>query len=404
MLTIDDATALIKKHLPTRKVVELAVEDCRGLYLAEEVLAPENSPRYTNSAMDGFALNWCSIKEGQPDYSYKIVGESQAGIPFTGTLKDGEVIRINTGAAVPASADTVIRVEDTEESDSSLKINTFPSVKGQNVRYQGEEFRQGQILLDKGSCLHAPQIALLTAVGITRVLVYRPCEVTLIVTGSELVAAGDSIGEYQIRDSNMAMLLAAVADAGGRVVKSIRVPDDQKQTEAAISEAATDIVLCTGGVSVGKHDHVKSAAIHNGYEEIFWRIRQKPGKPLFFARKNDSLLFGLPGNPVSAFMCFIHYIKPLIGYLSGLNFGWPVVAATVTTDIKSKVKRPCMVRVKLFWHPNSGYSITDAVAQGSHMLTSISESDGYIILEPGQLLAEGETIDVYCYHSLKEII
>ncbi len=401
MLTINDATTLIKENIPARQNFLIKLNDSLGLYLAEDVVSVESSPRYTNSAMDGFAIKLPI--PSKPEQLYKIVGESQAGKNFTGMLDENEAIRINTGAAVPDTADTVIRVEDTEEVDSYLKINILPDKAGKDVRYKGEEFRQGDVIIKQGTCLLAPQIALLAAVGINEVTVYKPCGITLIVTGSELVASSDSqIEEFQIRDSNMAMLVAAVNEAGGKIVSCLRVEDDEEATQQAIGQATTDIVICTGGVSVGKHDHVKGAAHFNGYNEIFWRIKQKPGKPLFFAKKGSSLFFGLPGNPVSAFMCFTHYIRPLIGYLNGVNFGWPMVAGTAITDIKNKGRRTCMIRVKLSWHQNKGYQITDAVAQGSHMLTSISQSDGYIILEPGELLHKGSIIDVYCYNSLKE--
>lgn len=401
MLTIKDATKLVIDNIPERQVITVDLSDCLGLFLAEDLAATEPAPRYTNSAMDGFAIKFSP--DTPADQRYKIIGESQAGLEFTGTLNEHETIRINTGAAVPESADTVIRVEDTEEDGGYLTITEPPTKAGKDVRHQGEEFQIGDIILTKNTRLLAPQIALLAATGINKVPVYKPCEVTLIITGSELVSAEHTPGEFQIRDSNMAMIVAAIQEAGGKVAETIRIPDDATVTRTTIGNAKTDIVLCTGGVSVGKHDHVKSAAEESGYKEIFWRIKQKPGKPLYFAKKDKTLLFGLPGNPVSAFMCFTHYIRPLIGHINGLNYGWPIVAGSALQDIKNTGRRTCMIRVMLSWHPNSGYSIKDAKVQGSHMLTSISESDGYIILEPGETLTKGSTIDVYCYNSLKDL-
>lgn len=401
MLTIKDATELLIKNIPQRQAVSISLGQSLGLFLAEDLAAPEPSPRYTNSAMDGYAIKF--DPEAPSDQRYKIVGESQAGVEFRGIIGQHEAIRINTGAAVPESADTVIRVEDTEESAEYLIIKQLPAKAGKDVRYRGEEFREGEIILTKGTRLLAPQIALLAAMGINNVQVYRPCEVTLIITGSELVSSDMAPTQFQIRDSNMAMIVAAIQEAGGKVAKTVRIPDDEDITRTTIAEASTDIVICTGGVSVGKHDHVKSAAENSGYQEIFWKIRQKPGKPLYFAKKDSTLLFGLPGNPVSAFMCFTHYIRPLIGHLNGFTFGWPIVAGIAQDDITNNNKRTCMIRVVLSWNQNSGYSIKDAKVQGSHMLTSISESDGYIILEPDETLKKGATIDVYCYNALKEI-
>jgi molybdopterin molybdotransferase len=297
--------------------------------------------------------------------------------------------------------DTVVRVEDTEERGDTVAIRAVKK-QGQDVRRQGEEFRTGDLLLQKGSRIAAPQAALLAAVGITAIRVYKRCTVALLVTGSELAAVGEQIAAHQIRDSNMIMLQAAVQETGGIVAKGIRVPDDAQATREAIAGTEADIILCTGGVSVGRHDHVKEAAEANGFAPLFWKIKQKPGKPLYFARKGDTLLFGLPGNPVSAFMCFAHYVRPVITALNGLPFGWPTVSGEVAAEITNREKRTNLIRVQLTWRPHGGYCITHAARQGSHMLTSLSEADGYIIPGPGQTLKEGERSDVYRYDFRRE--
>jgi molybdopterin molybdotransferase len=403
MISMDEAITLIKENMLPPTGQEFSLDRAAGKYLAVDVFSPEPSPRYTNSAMDGYAVCWQDVSgtgEESP-VSLKIVGESRAGMPYANTVQSGQAVRISTGAMVPDGADTVIRVEDTRESDGLVAILSVRK-KGQDIRYQGEEFDVGALLLRRGTRISAPQASLLASVGIGHVTVFKPCDVALLVTGSELVATGAAIADYQIRDSNMIMLQTAVQEAGGNLVSCLRVADTLEGTIEAIGAVDADIILCTGGVSVGRHDHVKEAAEQNGFVQQFWRIRQKPGKPLYFAARGDTLLFGLPGNPVSAFMCFAHYVRPLIGTLAGLPFGWPTVSGQAINEITNRGSRPNMIRVQITWRHHGGYGITNAEKQGSHMLTSLADADGYIILGPEQTIKAGERIDVYRYDFRRE--
>ena len=398
MISIEEALHITKSNIPDPAVLEYAVEDTAEKYLAEDIYAPEPSPRYTNSAMDGYAVRWEDVSAAASDspVSLTLVGESRAGTPYSAMVNKGEAVRISTGAMLAAGCDTVVRVEDTQERGNSVNILAAKR-QGQDIRYQGEEFQAGALLLRKKTKISAPQAALLVSVGIAKVKANKPCEVAILATGSELITAGESIADHQIRDSNMIMLQTAIQESGGKVVSRFQISDEKQAIVEAISQADADIILCTGGVSVGRHDHVKEAAEANGFKQLFWKIRQKPGKPLYFARKGNTLLFGLPGNPVSAFMCFSHYVRPVITALHGLPFGWPTVSGEAADDITNQGKRTNMIRVQLAWRPNGGYWITHTEKQGSHMLTSLSDADGYIILEPGQTLKTGERIDVYRY-------
>ena len=398
MISIEAALKIIKDNIPEPTVQEYSLGEAIGRILAEDIHAPEASPRFTNSAMDGYAVRWQDVHHpdsGSP-VALRIVGESRAGIPYRGVVQEGEAIRISTGAMVAEGCDTVVRVEDTREEDNFVHI-TAVRKQGQDIRYQGEEFAGGEQLLTRRTRISAPQVSLLASVGRKTVKAYRPCEVAVIVTGSELVADGEKIEPYQIRDSNMIMLQAAIEESGVNVATCLRVPDEEDATTEMIGRIQADIIICTGGVSVGRHDHVKTAAQENGYEQLFWKIKQKPGKPLYLAKKENTLLFGLPGNPVSAFMCFAHYARPVITAMNGLPFGWPTVSGEAGEEIVNKGQRTNMVRVQLTWRHNGGYCITHPLKQGSHMLTSLSEADGYIILEPGHTLATGERCDVYRY-------
>ncbi|GAB4337153.1 MAG: molybdopterin molybdotransferase MoeA [Desulfobulbaceae bacterium] len=405
MISIEEALQIIRNNMPVPATCEYALDEAVDRILAEDVFAPEGSPRFTNSAMDGYAVRWEDVRNAAPETPVllRVIGESRAGDPFQGAVGKGEAVRISTGAMVAVGTDTVIRVEDTREEGGGVRIFAVRS-RGQDVRHEGEEFHKGDLLLKAGTRISAPQVALLAGVGIARVRAYRPCRVTVLATGSELVGTGDAIAPHQIRDSNMIMLRAAVREAGGEICSFQRLGDEAQATREAIGSADADIVLCTGGVSVGRHDHVKGAAEDMGYVPLFWRIRQKPGKPLYLAKKGRTLLFGLPGNPVSAFMCFAHYVRPVIAAINGLPFGWPTVSGEAGEEIANHGKRTNMIRVRLTWRPGGGFLITHSAKQGSHMLTSLTRADGYIILEPGAAVRKGERCNVYRFDYLREAV
>lgn len=403
MISIHEAIAIIKENIPAPEAAGCPLDQAVGRYLAEDIRAPEPSPRYTNSAMDGYAVRWADLNGPTPEQPATLVlaGESRAGAPFDGTVAQGEAVRISTGAMLPAGADTVIRLEDTREAGEKVLISAAQR-HGQDVRRRGEEFAEGDLLLRLGTRIGAPQAALLATVGLDQIKVFAPASVALLVTGSELVASGVAVADHQIRDSNMTMLRAAVRESGATLLSCARVADDRQATSAAIGQAKGDLILCTGGVSVGRHDHVKEAAEENGFAPLFWRVRQKPGKPLYLAKKGRALLFGLPGNPVSAFMCFAHYVRPLLGALAGRPFGWPTITARAAEEIANRGGRPNMLRVQVSRDKDGEYSVTCGEKQGSHMLTSLANGDGYIILEPGQSLRAGEQVMVYSYDFRRE--
>jgi molybdopterin molybdotransferase len=230
-----------------------------------------------------------------------------AGVPFDGEVGFGETVQISTGAMMPLGADTVVRIEDTDDSDQTVRISAVRK-QGQDVRYAGEEFQAGVRLLKKGTVLKSRELALLAAVGFDTVPVFNPPKVALLITGTELTGLHEKdIKPHQIRDSNSIMLASAVKEIGGVIFETVTIQDNLESTTQAITRSLknkADIILCSGGVSVGRHDHVKNAAEAAGFKQLFWRIRQKPGKPLFACLNNGTLLFGLPGNPVSAYMCF----------------------------------------------------------------------------------------------------
>lgn len=402
MISVPEALTILKKNLPRPKIVHVALDDAYSRRLAADILSPEPSPRYTSSAMDGFCVRWEDVKGVGSDnpVSLKIVGESQAGVPYDKVVGDGEAIRISTGAMVPEGGDTVIRVEDTEEADGKVAILSCKG-EGQDVRHRGEEFPKGAKILSRGLILKARQIAILSAVGYETVPVYGEPRVALLITGTELAHHGDSaIKPFQVRDSNAPMLQSAVLEAGGKIVSALHVEDDFAETVASMREALKnncDIILCSGGVSVGRHDHVKEAAEQVGFGELFWKIRQKPGKPLFVAQHGDTLLFGLPGNPVSAYMCFQNFVMPSLAALQGVDLLKKMISATAEVAIENTGKRTDFIRVDIKNEPHSIPTFKPIERQGSHMLTSIVEADGYIAIEPGGSIEPGELADVFVF-------
>lgn len=403
MISIQDALQRLQENLPEARVDTVDLSEAHGRYLAESITSPEPSPRYTNSAMDGYTMRWSDIKDVSQEnpVMLKVMGESRAGVPFDREVNRNEAVLISTGAILPTGADTVVRVEDTRKpSDDSVEILTVRS-QGQDVRYEGEEFDCGDELLCAGTKLYARQLALLATVGHHQVKVFAPSRVSILITGSELASsAAKEIESHQIRDSNSIMLKSVLHEAGAVVQSCSNVEDELQTTINAISRAFSqkvDFILCSGGISVGEHDHVKEAAKAVGFKELFWRIRQKPGKPLFAAQKGSTYLFGLPGNPVSAYMCFVHYIRPLFFAIRGRGMAWKTITAMAGGEIANHGKRTNFIRVIIDQQEGQLPRIIDIKKQGSHMLSSIVNADGYIIVEPSTKVNPGEAVNVFLF-------
>ena len=403
MISIKEVLQILQKSLPEAGVETVDLAEAHGRYLAETVAAPEPSPRYTNSAMDGYALRWSDVRKASEDnpVTLKIAGESRAGLPFGKKFISNEAVCISTGDMMRRSADTVVRIEDTRRVDEAEVTILSVRCKGQDVRHEGEEFCCGDELLCSGTKLSARQLALLASVGHQQVKVFVPRRIAILVTGSELASAAEKeIKSYQVRDSNSMMLKTALEESGAAVVSCLNVADVLQATIEAISLAfsqGVDFVLCSGGISVGDHDHVKEAAAKVGFNELFWRIRQKPGKPLYAAQKAGTYLFGLPGNPVSAYMCFTHYIRPLLYMVKGKGMTWNTITAMANRDIINKGKRTNFIRVKLAQRQGDLPQIIDIKKQGSHMLSSIVHADGYIILAPDARIQSGQKVNVFLF-------
>ncbi len=401
MISINRALAIIKNNLPERKTTVVPISDALGHVLADKIMAPLPSPPFTNSGVDGFAIAWQDVEKvtAKNPAVLSVAGESSAGFPVADKIEPHCAYQISTGAIVPEGLDMVIPIEQCEVNGDTVRILKTDK-QYQNVRFAGEEFMQGEELLPSETVIGSEHLALITSLGIQAVKVYQKAKVTIITTGSELVPFDQKVASHQLRDSNTPMLRAAVIEANGELVRAIHVKDDPQLTKEALINAAkeSDIVVSSGGVSMGKHDHVRDMALACGFKELFWKVKQKPGKPMFLASKKNTLLMALPGNPVSTYMCFKHYVRPILNHLSGRAFEWPLQKAVMQSEVRNTGDRTNLMRVKLKSCSQSDLPFIEPISkQGSHMHTSIAHAHGYIIASEHSSVQKNTIIDVLLF-------
>jgi molybdopterin molybdotransferase len=361
-----------------------------GRVLLEDARAQGDLPPFDSSAMDGYAL------VAGPAGELPVVGESRAGSPAEQPLQAGEAMRISTGAAVPEGADAVVPVERVELVGDD-RVRVPESEPGAHIRRAGEDARAGAVVIAAGTELDPAGVAVLAALGRASVSCGGVPRVTVLVTGDELVEPGEPLGPGQIRDSNAYALAAQATRAGARVVNRRIVRDDRDATEAAFAAALAeaDVVIGSGGVSVGPHDHVKPALAALGVEEIFWGVRLKPGKPTWFGARDGTLVFGLPGNPVSAMITFHLFARPALRALAGAD---PTAAtrarAVLDVAVPRSPAREQVVRCRLDAR-DDGWHVRPTKEQGSHVLTSMLGAAAYALVPQGEgELAAGERVDI----------
>lgn len=319
MISIDEALALIFSNLPPRRIETVHFRAGLGCVLAEDLQANCDIPPFSRSAMDGYALR-ASDTESAP-VRLPLSGEVRAGDGVESILPPGEAVAIMTGAPIPEGADAVQIKEAAERSADGLQITIRSAVKpGENIRPIGSEARKGEVVLEKGRLIGAAETAVMATFGYTRIKVWRKPRVAVVSTGDELVEVESSPGLDQIRNSNSYSLAAQLENMkiAGDYLGISR--DDRKDLHRFVTEGLKrDVLLLSGGVSVGEYDYVEDIFRELGVDIIFDRVAVKPGKPTVFARHGDTLVFGLPGNPVSTFVTFELFVRPAIGWLSGLE-------------------------------------------------------------------------------------
>ncbi|MEO8535701.1 MAG: gephyrin-like molybdotransferase Glp [Flavobacterium sp.] len=307
MIQVSQALAIVAENsskMPTQKI---PVRKALGYVLAKTVHSPIAMPPFRQSAMDGYAFTHSKR------HQYDVVGISQAGDHSNTKLEFNEAVRVFTGAFVPDDADTVIMQEHVMANEKSILITNMPE-QFANVRSKGEQIQKDGVVFEANTLITPAAIGFLACLGITEITVYKKPKVAILVTGNELIEPGNKLKKGKIYESNSVMLQAALQTIGIKKTKVYKVKDNLKATKKALKNILPkyDIVLISGGISVGDYDFVKDALIANEVEELFYKINQKPGKPMFFGRKNETLVFALPGNPASSLTDFYIYVCPAI--------------------------------------------------------------------------------------------
>lgn len=396
-MSVAQARAFIQQFLePATETETLPLRESLGRVLAVDIISPCNVPGHNNSAMDGYAFKF---SEGMK--VAKVIGTAFAGKPFNGTVKAGECVRIMTGAVIPAGADTVVMQERIAIKSDSITLLELPK-PGANVRLAGEDLRLGEAVLAQGHAMKPADMGLVASLGIAGVQVYRKLKVAFFSTGDELVSIGQPLQEGQIYDSNRYTLFGMLTRLGAEISDLGNVPDDPAKLEATLLDAAQshDVVITSGGVSVGEADYMKALLAKHG-RVLFWKINMKPGRPLAYGKIGTTSgkrahYFGLPGNPVSAMVTFYQFVQPALQALSGATFQAPILLrATCVIPIKKAPGRMEFQRGILFQAEDGSYKVKTTGEQGSGILSSMSAANCFIILdEATSNCAAGETVNV----------
>jgi molybdopterin molybdotransferase len=403
-LTVPQALAKIMADVPVVQSTEkVALRNSLGRVLAQEITSPIQVPAYNNSAMDGYAIH--SRELDKTVKTLRVIGTSWAGRPFDGQVQLGECARIMTGAMIPEGTDTVIMQEHVEATSDSMKFNAAEHQAGQNVRLAGEDLQIGQVILHPGRMILPPDLGLLASLGIGEVRIKRRLRVAFFSSGDELRSIGEMLQQGQIYDSNRYSLYGMLARLGFDIIDMGVVPDVPEQLQQAFLEAAdnADVLITSGGVSVGEADYIKEILQQVG-EVNFWRIAMKPGHPVAFGKVKNMTFFGLPGNPVSLMVTFYQIVQPALQYMQGQlddPTQFRVMKARCASKLKKKKGRAEFQRGILAQDAQGEWTVQSSGSQGSHILRSMTESNCFIWLNAEQTtIAPGEWVEVQPFAGL----
>jgi len=402
LLPVEEAQVrLLSKALPLEAVETLPLRAARGRVLASDVTARLTQPPFNASAMDGYALR--AEDAQQPGAELAVIGQSAAGHDFCGTIAAGQCVRIFTGAPVPAGADCVLIQEDTEKlGDGSRIRTTFQAVAGRHIRPRGQDFAEGSVLVAAGTRLDYAKLMLAASGNNAEVSVYRKPVIALLATGDELITPGSQPGPTQIIASNTFAITALAEDLGAEVLDLGLVPDDRAAIVAAIRKAqaaGADVLVTTGGASVGDHDFVQAALVEAGMVLDFWKIAMRPGKPLMVGRLGPMHVLGLPGNPVSSMVCSLLFLEPLIARLAQAPSLQRLRHARTAIALAANDQRQDYIRAKLRTDAEGGLWASGFPKQDSSMMQIFSKADGLIVRPPhAPALREGGRCCVLLLH------
>ena len=386
--SIDEALALVLERVRPLPAEEIALADAAGRVVAEPAEARVDLPPFPSSAMDGFALRAEDVPGRLP-----IAGRIAAGRPAPGPLEPGTAMAIATGGVVPEGADAVVPIELVQADERTVEIPD-PVRPGANVRPRGGDTLAGDVVVPAGVRLGPAQLGALAAAGVASIRGARLPEVTVLTTGTELRPPGEPLEPGQVYEANGALVRAGLEAEGARVTVLARVPDDPEAHRAALEEGLqADVLVTSGGVSVGPHDLVRATALELGVEEVFWRVAVKPGKPVYFGVRGSTLVFGLPGNPVSSLVGLELFVRPALRALQGLsNPGPPWQGGFLGAPLRRNPARDDLVRARSSL-VRERTSLDPLIGQDSHMIARAAAADALVLVPSGDgELAAGEPV------------
>jgi molybdopterin molybdotransferase len=397
MLELEAAIQQILDSIPAAVPEPVLLADAHGRFLAEQVPSPIDIPPFDNSSMDGYAVRAADLAHATVDspVSLRLIGRAAAGEAFDGEVSSGTCVRVFTGSAVPRGADAVMMQEDTRvDAARADTIQFLDTCKPwENIRFQGEDVKRGVLLGRPGDELTAGRLQLLGATGLTHATVGRQPLCGLLATGSELLDAGAHLSPGKIFESNRLGLAALAERAGAKTKTFPLVKDTLADTATALENALAqcDVLVTSGGVSVGETDFVKSAFEKLGGQLQFWKVAIRPGKPFVFGRVREKFLFGVPGNPVSAFITFLLLVRPaLLRWQGATNLNPHAGAGVLAEPLSNPATRRHFIRVTV----DAAGRVSSAGAQGSHVLASLAAANGLLDLPPNSTLPAGTVVQV----------
>jgi molybdopterin molybdotransferase len=379
LLSVADALAAVLARVQPLPAEDVQLEAAAGRVLAEPVSAAVDLPPFPSSSMDGYA-----VRAGDVPGTLRIVGKVAAGRPETRAIGSGEAIEISTGGVVPEGADAVVPVELVEARDSEVTIED-DVVPGANVRRTGGDVGAGATVLEAGTVLTPARLAALAATGVEQVRCARRPRVSVVVTGTELRHPGEQLERGQIYESNGLMIGALCEASGAEVQRHAAAEDTEEATERALREAlAADLVVTTGGVSVGPHDLVRGVEARLGVEEVFWGVAMRPGKPLAFGMRGATVVFGLPGNPVSSLVGGLLFVRPALLALQGHPSPEPPFRpGLLAREVQPRPERDDFVRARIEWS-DDGAVVDPITGQESHMIVRSTAADAIAHVPRGE--------------------
>jgi molybdopterin molybdotransferase len=396
-IALDEARRLVLERIGPLGAEAVPLREALGRVLADDVASADPVPGFDNSSMDGFAVRAADTSGAnlESPASLLVVDESRAGRPAGSALEEGQAIGISTGAVIPEGADSVVRVEDTSLRDGRVTI-AVEVEPGNNVRHAGDDIEPEAIVLRRGARLGAAELGVLASVGGAEVVCVRRPRLGVLTTGDELQEPGEVARPGGVRNSNAYTIPALAMSSGAEVVATETVTDDPELTRAAIERMlGAEIAVICGGVSVGEHDHVKDALDSLGVEEVFWRVALKPGKPTWFGvGPGGTPVFGLPGNPVSAMVTFLLFVRPALLALLGVEERVGRSSAILDEDLPAAPGRDHAVRCSLELRED-GWHARPTGKQDSHVLTSMLGADALVIVPAdGDAAVAGSRVEV----------